>query len=1562
MGTADFIAPEQVTDSHSADIRADIYSLGCTLYKLLTGEPPFPGPKYKSMMEKMTGHLRDMPRPIRELRSDAPPGLVAIVSQMMAKDRAARYATPREVAAALAPFAASANLDHLARCAAAADAGQPLPPLPTEPYLSSPLTGTSSSPLAPVLRGEGPGVRANPDSVQVLGTAIRQAIRGPALLVALGLFGVLIALGFVIIRILHNDGTETEVAIPTGASATINPDGSVAVKLPDGSPQKLLVTKRAARRLPQNQWVPLVKSVEDLQAWQRRGSGTVAYINNALQLHDAAVSYPTLAIDLVIRVNIQISVNGPSNARVTLREQPGGSYAAVLEDGKSLVVGVTEKDQWRELQTAAVSIAPDQLVALEFSAVGDVLSVSLDGKQIIEVRDTTHRSGSPGLAVTKGVTLFKDIQVKVLRGEEEIVQGTAKPSTEPAKSTDTAVASAKTADVPQRDDTSPPANPASGYNQSAILRSMTEPDEEDVPWNLPNGAPPPAIFPFDAAQARRHQEAWAKYLGVPVEQTNSLGMKFALVPPGEFEFPFTKDGQTEVTPDTPRARLRLVRPIYVGTTEVTFAQFEKFVDATGYETDAERMGGGAGPHDWTPNPKSTWKTPWQRSPEPNEPVTQVSGNDAMSFCEWLTALECGDLSPLSKPDGGSSGPGIRAKTVAQGGLSKSGDKSPHSKGPYRLPREAEWYFAARAGSNRRYVLGDSAEDLAKVAWGGRDPSQVKDNGVQAVARTLPNAFGLFDVLGNVWEVCGDRQLQQAFLSGSAFWISSQRGAGYNVPGCVPEVWGAAYILNSVGFRIAREITPVRDTLHVSPRRAAERLQPTADDSIVFAQRKRLPLSTNAIVSRSANIPGVRSWSVEMAGHQGQVQAITWSPKGDLIATGGGEGSVRLWDREGRLQRVLLGHEGSVSSVVFSPDGSLLASSDFGGSATIYQVRIWEVATGACLVIIPFDNWIMGLAFSPNGESLAIALTGQWKRLTVVNLRTGGGLESAEESTSDFVAWSPDGSRLMSRKWVGPTICIWDGTTLKKLAELQVSDAEGKIVGLEPGVWSPDGHSIAAPGGDGAWRIWDSETFELRKTLKREGEAPFRLPFGIGGALLLWKQNGQLVTPLATNRLLTWDVERGEVVSEVDIPLGVRFAPSPDESEIVSWHSHRPHLDFLDAETGKSLRRGINRGATMEAHVGLSPDGQRIVTCEEWGMAEIWEADTGRPVARNGGARIWGPTWRPSDGFVAGRSTSSNVGHELSLFDSVTMASAFKLQDEGKGVSSHAWSPDGKLLAAADLDNAIRVWDISNREVINNLVGHEARIWKLAWSPDGKCLASRSEDKTVRLWEPISGRLLATYEEFPQPMHTHVFRQGLTWTPDSQMLWIGLDTHAVQLDVANGQFSPMENFSNGNVIDSLAISVDGKQMIARENYGWTFLRTIGADGSPSRRLLGQRLGRYPVWHPDGRRFLGSEYPEGGYVVGFDIQTNRRLGMLFPWITGDHWMCVSPEGHLRGGHFEPGQTKFDPADTAIPASLKEQIVYVALLDDGSQVTLSPDEFAARFGWQNDPHQAYLLGPTP
>jgi uncharacterized protein (TIGR03067 family) len=100
LGTPDYIAPEQAENSSAADIRSDIYSLGCTLYHLLTGRVPFPG---ESVLRKLDAHRKDEPEPIRSIRPEIPVELAAVVAKMMAKKPAERYPTPAEVAAALDP-------------------------------------------------------------------------------------------------------------------------------------------------------------------------------------------------------------------------------------------------------------------------------------------------------------------------------------------------------------------------------------------------------------------------------------------------------------------------------------------------------------------------------------------------------------------------------------------------------------------------------------------------------------------------------------------------------------------------------------------------------------------------------------------------------------------------------------------------------------------------------------------------------------------------------------------------------------------------------------------------------------------------------------------------------------------------------------------------------------------------------------------------------------------------------------------------------------------------------------------------------------------------------------------------------------------------------------------------------------------------------------------------------------------------------------------------------------------------------------------------------------------
>jgi hypothetical protein len=101
MGTPDYVAPEQIRDAHSADTRADIYSLGCTLYFLLAGRPPFPE---GNVGEKIAAHLQRQPESLAALRPGLPPRLIGIVNKMMAKGPASRFQSPTEVVTALGPF------------------------------------------------------------------------------------------------------------------------------------------------------------------------------------------------------------------------------------------------------------------------------------------------------------------------------------------------------------------------------------------------------------------------------------------------------------------------------------------------------------------------------------------------------------------------------------------------------------------------------------------------------------------------------------------------------------------------------------------------------------------------------------------------------------------------------------------------------------------------------------------------------------------------------------------------------------------------------------------------------------------------------------------------------------------------------------------------------------------------------------------------------------------------------------------------------------------------------------------------------------------------------------------------------------------------------------------------------------------------------------------------------------------------------------------------------------------------------------------------------------------
>jgi len=231
--------------------------------------------------------------------------------------------------------------------------------------------------------------------------------------------------------------------------------------------------------------------------------------------------------------------------------------------------------------------------------------------------------------------------------------------------------------------------------------------------------------------------------------TNSIGMKLARIPAGEFrmgnaesaeslrrEFPACESERIDKLDDeVPVHRVCITKAFYLGVHEVTIDQFRQFTEEAPYQAESDRDGTGGWGYSAEiayfegRRPGYSWRDPGFRQAG-NHPVVNVTWNDAVAFCEWLSRKE--------------------GRT-------------------YRLPTEAEWEYACRAGSTTRYQNGDDPEALTDVAalydrttkdvfpqWASCAVKGSDGHAFTApVGSFLPNAFGLCDMHGNVWEWCSD---------------------------------------------------------------------------------------------------------------------------------------------------------------------------------------------------------------------------------------------------------------------------------------------------------------------------------------------------------------------------------------------------------------------------------------------------------------------------------------------------------------------------------------------------------------------------------------------------------------------------------------------------------------------------------------------------------------------------------------------------------------------------------------------------------------------------------------
>ena len=219
------------------------------------------------------------------------------------------------------------------------------------------------------------------------------------------------------------------------------------------------------------------------------------------------------------------------------------------------------------------------------------------------------------------------------------------------------------------------------------------------------------------------------------------------------------------------------------------------------------------------------------------------------------------------------------------------------------------------------------------------------------------------------------------------------------------------------------------------------------------------ISPNGKLAASGGADGtVRLWDLAsgqmrhvLTGHQDTVWTVAFSPDSKVVASGGADGKIRLWDAErGREIHVLTGHAGVVRQVAFAPDGMTLASAGLEGAA-----KLWEPRTGTLLRSFPSAGECGCVAFSPNGKTLAAGDKGV---IRLLDLDSGWCVATLPGHTASVrsLAFHPDGQNLASSaNDADPVVRVWDLATLTEKARLTGHTGEDVTA-----LWRPDGKALS----------------------------------------------------------------------------------------------------------------------------------------------------------------------------------------------------------------------------------------------------------------------------------------------------------------------------------------------------------------------------------------------------------------------------------------------------------------------------------------------------------------------
>ncbi len=842
LGTPDYMAPEQWDDTHSVDARADLYSLGCTLFFVLTGRAPYADVTKSSLLQLMKAHVEGAIPNLTDIRLDVPAELNAVFVRLLAKNADDRYANAGEVIAALEPFTRKgADTEGLA--------GQPAFVPGKEPPVAHSVESTS--------RGSNEGDRSAQRSIKSLSASStddafgsnrpmiqsdrsasmvetiiqsrpQQSSRGRGpLVIGISLVSIAVLIGLAI-HFTSKPATNS-ASRETSTAGQSSGDNKNEIQTPTGwhgwpadAPKPAIAPFDADQaKKHQEEWAAYLKvpveytnsigmkfriippgefmmgsTLEEVEDASKRESSHWNWkvnVQSEAPRHKRSVPQPVyLGVHEVTQEQYEtVMGNNPSSFAKAGNLPLGGASVDGLDTSSfpvdsvrwSDAVAFCEKLNAREAEALRLpndsnsQSSPVRLsyhlpteVTWEFACRAGTTSKYWSGDKEEDLwragwfqassGNRTHKVGELGanpfgLFDTHGNVMEWCTDIWDASAYRNVVSNQVRKD---AIDSDVPIAARvmRGGNWTDRESYSRSASRQGltltdcfgnmGFRvaltvdavKTAISKGKNKASAESVGWyGWPADAPKPAIAPFDADKAKKHQEEWAAYLKVPVEYTNSIGMKFRLIPPGEFimgtskeevEAIITKGGFSASNPsekwvidhlqaETPARTIRLTKPFYVSVNETRNRDFQEFTSLADFKTEAEKDGNGGTiwgkeKGDWINDPKVTWRSPGHDFPfEADHPVCQVSAHDAEAFCKWLSTQD--------------------AMT-------------------YRLCSEAEWEYMATAGTRSTFSM--PAKEAMTIVGGI----------LRAVGTTPANAFGIHDIDDGMQEWLADDSQTDAY--------------------------------------------------------------------------------------------------------------------------------------------------------------------------------------------------------------------------------------------------------------------------------------------------------------------------------------------------------------------------------------------------------------------------------------------------------------------------------------------------------------------------------------------------------------------------------------------------------------------------------------------------------------------------------------------------------------------------------------------------------------------------------------------------------------------------------